>query len=168
MPPGEMDVAYACRRRRRIQTIPPVPRTRTISMTMPTMFYPFFVVFLHPDALLRMQDGMSLQRVQAYPPTRGAFSMSARCFLPRSISRNHGGTDVPGISVIVKFPSFHPCTSVQVGRVSPPPQVWYCSTDLSMFSSLPGSLIYIQGNQYPRERADVALPRTQRPLRFRQ
>ena len=88
--------------------------------------------------------------------------MSARRFLPRSISWNHGGTDVLGISVMEKCPSFHPCTSVQMGRVSPPPQAWYCSTDLSMFSLLLGSLIDIQGNQYPRERADVALPRTQR------
>jgi hypothetical protein len=42
---------------------------------------------------------MSLQRVKAYPPTRGNFSVSARFFLLRSIFRNHAGTGVEGTSV---------------------------------------------------------------------
>jgi hypothetical protein len=56
--------------------------------------------------------------------------------LLRSIFRNHAGTGVAGTAVIEKFPSCHPCTSGQMGRLSPPPQAWYCSTYFSMFFSL--------------------------------
>ncbi len=76
------------------------------------------------------------KHVQAYLPTRGNFSRSARFFLLRRIFRNHEGTDVPGTSVMEKFPSFHPCMSGQMGRVSPPPQAWYCSTYFVMFFPL--------------------------------
>lgn len=68
------------------------------------------------------------KRVKTYPLTRGNFALSVRCFAVRSIFRSHAVTGVPGILVMEKFPSFQPSTSVHVGRVSPPPQPWYCST----------------------------------------
>lgn|SRR5712691_3374192 len=68
------------------------------------------------------------KRVQTYPLTRGNVSLSVWGFAVRSIFRNHAVTGVPGIPVMEKFPSSHPSTSVHVGRVSPPPQSWYCST----------------------------------------
>jgi len=36
-------------------------------MSRLTILSPFFSVFVHPDALLRMQGRVSLQRVKAYP-----------------------------------------------------------------------------------------------------
>src|SRR5919198_1198195 len=69
------------------------------------------------------------KRVQTDPLTRGNVSRSVRGFAGRSIFRNHPGTGGPGISVREKCPSCHPATSVHGGRVSPPSQAWYCSTD---------------------------------------
>jgi hypothetical protein len=65
----------------------------------------------------------SSQRVQAYLPTRGNSSIAVRFFLRRSIFWSHEGTGVPGTSVMEKCPACHPCTSVQMGRVSPPPRL---------------------------------------------
>jgi hypothetical protein len=81
------------------------------------------------------------KRVQAYPPTRGNFSISARGFLLRKIFWNHAGTGVPGTSVMEKVSPFHPCTSGQLGRVSPPPHTWYCSTYCAMFFPLLSSAV---------------------------
>src|SRR3989442_3664306 len=58
IPPGGMGAVYTRARRRRIQTIQPVHRPITTSMITLTMVYPSPVVFLHPDALLRIQDRM--------------------------------------------------------------------------------------------------------------
>ena len=59
IPAGVTGAASARPRRRRLQTIHPMPSTMTAITTRLTMVSPSVVVPLYPDALRRRQDGMA-------------------------------------------------------------------------------------------------------------
>ena len=76
----ETGMAYACRRRPRLQTIPPIHSAINTIMTRLAIVSPSLAILLPPAAWLSMQQGMSSTRLHAYAPRSGTCSSTASFF----------------------------------------------------------------------------------------